>query len=116
MTRRRSALPSPSSPIPKEDNTNDGPLKKQTHDNGKAWLGLTTVVPYQLRRRRSPNGEREAAASATTLPSRPPRGAVSFKRSFGGPFRSLALFVPNGSLPRPALAHRRSPMTARPCQ
>jgi hypothetical protein len=31
----------------------------------------------ELRRRRSPNGEREAAASTTPLPARPPRGAVS---------------------------------------
>ena len=38
----------------------------------------------QLRRRRSPNGEREAAAFTTTLPERPPRGAVSCIASLGG--------------------------------
>jgi len=44
-------------------------------------------TPDQLRRRRSPNGEREAAAATPPLPARPPRGAVSCIRSLGG--RSL---------------------------
>ena len=43
----------------------------------------------ELRRRRSPKGEREAAASTPTLPERPPRGAVSSKRSFDGTAAAL---------------------------
>jgi hypothetical protein len=38
----------------------------------------------ELRRRRSPNGEREAAAATIPLPARPPRGAVSSIRLFYG--------------------------------
>ena len=54
---------------------------------GRSWRSSNTAL--ELRRRRSPNGEREAAASTTPLPARPPRGAVSFKRSFGGACRGF---------------------------
>jgi hypothetical protein len=48
-----------------------------------SMLQRRSNTPDQLRRRRSPNGEREAAASTPTLPERPPRGAVSCIRSLG---------------------------------
>jgi hypothetical protein len=64
------------------------------HDRGGSTSGMTTRThpasssgpsntALELRRRRSPNGEREAAASTPTLPERPPRGAVSSKRLLG---------------------------------
>ena len=51
MTRRRSVLPSPSSSIPEEDNVNvcsEG-NGHDRHGNDPLPIGLTTVVPYQLR-------------------------------------------------------------------
>ena len=60
-----------------------------------AWCPSNTAD--ELRRRRSPNGEREAAAFITPLPARPPRSAVSSIRSFCGPMVS-SLDAPS---PRP---------------
>ena len=51
MTRRRSVLPSPSSSIPEEDNVNVCSERNghDRHGNDPLPIGLTTVVPYQLR-------------------------------------------------------------------
>ena len=68
MTRRRSVLPSPSSSIPEEDNVNvcsEG-NGHDRHGNDPLPIGLTTVVPYQLRssaRVRSGRRGHEAARS-----------------------------------------------------
>src|SRR5438552_1300713 len=43
----------------------------------------------KLRRRRSPNGEREAAATTRPLPARPPRGAVCFSALLASPVRLM---------------------------